>query len=186
MQVQIETSPLEKLTADALAVICFETESAPATNADPEIAAQSGWLAELRASGEFTGKLYEMAILHRPQGIGAKRLVVVGGGKWEKFSTIEARNIGGALVRALKCKGVRSIALTLEGTDMADNVKAAVEGAVLGAWEADKYKSDPKTKEKQVDSFTVAVPRGNASDLTDALRRGDIIAESQNVTRDLV
>jgi leucyl aminopeptidase len=186
MQVQIETSPLEKLTADALAVICFETEDAPTTNADPEIAAQSGWLSDLRTSGEFVGKLYELAILHRPQGIAAKRLVAIGGGKREKFSPVEARNIAGALVRALKCKGVRTIALALEGTDMASNVTAAVEGAVLGAWEADKYKSDPKTKEKQVDSFTIAVPGGNASDLNEALRRGEIIAGSQNLTRDLV
>src|SRR5437763_9047621 len=180
MQVQGETSPLEKLAADAVAVICFESESAAETNADPEIAAQSGWLAELRASGEFTGKLYETAILHRPQGITAKRLVVVGGGKREKFSTVEARNIGGALLRALKCKGVRSIVLALEGTDVASDVTAVVEGAVLGAWEADKYKSDPKIKEKQVEFFTIAVPRSNASDLNEALRRGDIIAESQN------
>jgi leucyl aminopeptidase len=186
MQVQIETSPLEKLTADALAVICFETDDAPATNADPEIAAQSGWLSDLRTSGEFVGKLYELAILHRPQGISAKRLVAIGGGKREKFSPVEARNIAGALVRALKCKGVRALALALEGTDMASNVTAAVEGAVLGAWEADKYKSDPKAKEKQVDSFTIAVPRGNVSDLNEALRRGEIIAGSQNLTRDLV
>ncbi len=113
MQVQIETSPLKKLTADALAVICFETEdaAAPGRNPDPEIAAQSGWLADLRASGEFTGKLYEISILHRPPGLVAKRLVVIGGGKREKFSTVEARNIGGALIRGLKGKGARSIAL---------------------------------------------------------------------------
>src|SRR5690242_3829874 len=141
MQVHIETSPLEKLTPDALAVICFETETAAGTNADPEVATQSGWLAELRSSGEFTGKLYEISILHRPHGIGAKRLVVVGGGKRDKFSSVEARNIGGALVRALKCKGTRSIALALEGADFKSHVTAAVEGAVLGAWEADKYKS---------------------------------------------
>jgi leucyl aminopeptidase len=186
MQVHIETSPLEKLTPDALAVICFETETAAGTNADPEVATQSGWLAELRSSGEFTGKLYEISILHRPHGIGAKRLVVVGGGKRDKFSSVEARNIGGALVRALKCKGTRSIALALEGADFKSHVTAAVEGAVLGAWEADKYKSDPKLREKQVDSFTIAVPRGNARDLNEALQLGSIIAESQNLTRDLV
>ena len=96
MQVQIETSPLEQLSADALAVIVFESESSvapssvgeakgnpPAENA-PAIAEQSGWLTDLRATGEFTGKLYEMAMLHRPAGIGAKRLVVIGGGKPER------------------------------------------------------------------------------------------------------
>src|SRR5205085_7974630 len=76
MRVQIETSSLEKLTGDALAVICFETGDAAAAerNPDPEIAAQSGWLVDLRASGEFTGKPYEISTLHRPQRVAAKRL----------------------------------------------------------------------------------------------------------------
>jgi leucyl aminopeptidase len=199
MQVQIQTSPLDKLAADALAVICFEVkdtkQSENQKNAesipDPEIAEQSGWLADLRASGEFTGKLYETALLYRPHGIQAKRLMVIGGGTREKFSTVEARNIGGALVRALKCKGVRSIALVLSDSGVPDTrlteyVTAAIEGGILGAWEPDKYKSDPKIKEKQIDSFTVAVPSANAQDLNEALRRGEIIAESQNLTRDLV
>jgi leucyl aminopeptidase len=198
MQVQIETSPLENLSADALAIICFEAEDTHAGDAteapavastltpDPEIAAQSGWLAELRASGEFTGKLYETAILHRPEGVSAKRLVVIGGGKRDKFSTVEARRVGGTLVRALKGKGVRSIALLITSEPAVEYVAAAIEGALLGDWEPNKYKTDPKKTEKQVDSFTVAVPAGDASTLTAAAERGRIIAESQNLTRTLV
>lgn len=197
MQAHIETAPLDQLRTDALAVICFETEetksaerqaSAGEGTSDPEIAAQSGWLSDLRASGEFSGKVYEIGILHRPQGIAAKRLVVIGGGPREKFSTVEARRIGGVLVRTLKCKGVRSVALALEPTDtgIGADIRALIEGALLGAWEADKYKSDPKKNEKQIDSFTIAVSGPHESDLRDALQRGEIIAGAQNLTRDLV
>ncbi len=193
MQVQIETAPLETLEADALAVVCFETAEKEAnTNAveavashDSPIAAQSGWLADLRASGEFTGKLYEIAILHRPEGIAARRLVVVGGGKREKFSGVEARRIGGVLVRALKPKGIRNLAFALEPSQ-APFVMATVEGMILGAWEADKYKSDPKKDEKRIDTFTIAVPSGNEKTLREASERGRIVAEAQNLTRDLV
>ena len=183
MQVQIETSPIDTLAADALAVICLEAKDTTQDTGvdagpilDPEIAQQSGWLGELRNSGEFTGKLYETALLHRPQSLRAKRLMVIGGGTREKFSTAEARNIGGVLVRALKCKGVRSIILALpnlRGIDapVAAQVMAATEGAILGAWEPDKYKSDPKVKEKQIDFFTIAVPGGNSGELKEALRR---------------
>jgi len=130
MQLKVETAQIEKASADALAVICFETEErsgaeAPAarsrTNADPDIAAQSGWLADLRLTGEFTGKLYEMAVLHRPEGLAAKRLVVIGGGKRERFSSVEVRRLAGTLVRSLKPKGIRNIALLLDtpnGTNM--------------------------------------------------------------------
>ena len=84
MQVQIEpSSSIEKLTVDALAVVCFEADEkkpgdnsakTSGTSSDPPVTAQAGWLTDMRASGEFTGKLYEFAILHRPQGTSAKRL----------------------------------------------------------------------------------------------------------------
>lgn len=194
MQLHIETGQIEKVGADALAVICFEAEEKGAATgpagtgpaSDPPVAAQSGWLADLRASGEFTGKLYEMALLYRPQGVAAKRLVVVGGGKREKFSSVEVRRIAGTLVRSLKSKGVRSIALLVDTPNGDEYVTPAAEGAVLGNWEADKYKSDPKKNEKQIDAFSIMVPRVAAGALRAALERGRIVAESQNLTRDLV
>ncbi|HEX4228246.1 MAG TPA: leucyl aminopeptidase [Bryobacteraceae bacterium] len=189
MQIQAETKPIEQVSADALAVICFESaeekkpEASPVrAPEDPAIVVQSGWMAELRKSGEFTGKLYEIAILHRPEGLAAKRLVVFGGGKREKFSTAEARRAAGVLARSLKGKGVRTIALALESEDLAS---AAVEGALVGAWEPDKYKTDPKKSDKQIDSFTVAVPNGNADVLAQAVRLGRIVGEAQNLARDL-
>jgi leucyl aminopeptidase len=191
MQVQAETKPLAEVSADALAVICFETgeEKKAETSAvtapvseDPAIVVQAGWMAELRKTGEFTGKLYEFAILHRPDGLDAKRLVVIGGGKREKFSTVEARRAAGVLVRALKGKGARTIALALESADL---VAAAVEGALIGAWEPDKYKTDPKKSEKQIDYFNIAIPGGDADALGECVRVGQIVGEAQNLARDL-
>ena len=184
MQIHIDTSAIEKIRADALAVICFEAPEKGEAQADPEIALQDGWLAEMRATKEFSGKLYEIAILHRPQGLAAKRLVIVGGGKRDKFSTVEARRVAGTLVRTLKAKGIRTIALLLETA--AENMTAMAEGAVLGGWEASKYKSDPKKDDLQIDSFTLAAPGADAAALRGKLERGRIIAESQNLGRDLV
>ena len=179
MQLNLETAPVAQLSSDALAVICFESDPNP-----PAVADQSGWLQEIFTAGEFTGKLYEIAILHRPQGLAAKRLVVIGGGKRAAFSTVEARRVAGALVRGLKGKGVHSLALALEQADSA-TIAAVVEGALLGAWEADKYKSDPKKNDKRIDSFTLCLP-GATADAQNAFERGRIIGEAQNVTRDLV
>src|SRR5271165_981532 len=189
MQLLIQTSPAAQTEADAFAVLAFEKENGNPP-ADSGFAGQNGWLAELRASGEFTGKLYETAVLHRPAGLAAKRLVAIGAGKPGKFSTVELRRIAGTLVRSLKEKGVRSIALLLE-RDMtsADHVLATAEGAVIGGWEPDKYKSDSKkdsAEAKSIDSFNLVVPGGAKTFLADALERGRIIAESQNFARDLV
>ncbi|MBV8070012.1 MAG: leucyl aminopeptidase [Acidobacteriaceae bacterium] len=191
MQIKTVTSA-ENLSVDALALICFEAEEKkegqsqpPASVPDPPLAAQAGWLADLRSSGEFTGKLYETAVLHRPQGLAAKRLVVVGGGKREKFSSVEVRRIAGTLARTLKGKGVRSAALLLDTPNGDEYVTPAAEGAILGAWEPDVYKTDPKKAEKQIESFTVVVPGVEAATLQAAAERGRIIAQAQNFARQL-
>lgn len=169
---------------DAVAVICFEATEGE-TPSDAPIAQQNGWLSDLRAAGEFTGKLYEIAILHRPEGMKGKRLVVIGGGKPVTFSPAESRRIAGALVRALRPKGIKSLALVLSGNQTtAEHISAVAEGAIAGSWEPDKYKSDPKKGEKQITDFTIVAE--NASRFGAALEKGKTIGEAQNLARDLV
>ena len=183
MQIKVETAAVEQLSVDAVAVVCFESDENPPS----PLAGQNGWLQEILSSGEFSGKLYEIAVLHRPQGVAAKRLIVIGGGKRATFSTVEARRVAGSLVRSLKTKGVHSLALWLSEADAA-TISAVAEGAVLGAWEADKYKSDPKKNDKRIDTFALCLGSGAAGtpEAQLALEQGRIIGEAQNLTRDLV
>ena len=67
--------------------------------------------AELIASGEVAGKMLEQTLLHKPQGLNAKRLLLIGGGKARNFSSTELRKIAGAAVRSLKSKGIKSFAI---------------------------------------------------------------------------
>ena len=82
------------------------------------------------ASGEVTGKMFETTLLHRPAGLKAKRLLLVGGGKAKNFSATELRKLAGAAVRTLKGKNVRSFAFAIpeNGVAAADAVRAIVEG----------------------------------------------------------
>jgi leucyl aminopeptidase len=135
-------------------------------------------------SGEVSGKAAELTLLHHPPGAAATRVLLAGAGKPEKFNTAELRKLTGAAVRHLKGKSIRKIALALEGVLATEaNAAAAVEGAVLGEFEPDRYKTngDPKT----VDSFTVVAPAG-AAGIDEGAARGRIVAEAQNYTRGLV
>src|SRR6516225_7353666 len=127
IQINVVTSAAEEVRG-ALGVIVFEG------GPDPTIAEQSGWLADLRSRSEFTGKLYDTVVLHKPQGLAASRLILIGGGKRDTFSAVEARRAAGALVRTLKPKAVRSVALLLENASP-ELAQAVVEGAILGAWD---------------------------------------------------
>jgi len=135
---------------------------------------------ELYDAGEFSGKSLEIAILHRPAGLKAKRLVLAGGGKRAEFNPAELRKLSGAMLRALKSKGVRNIVMALDEPFRSDDfAAAAVEGALLGDPEANRYKTDPKKNEKQVTSFSVL---GGSQAAVD---RGRILADAQNFSRSL-
>jgi leucyl aminopeptidase len=182
METKLLYQPIDQVEADALAVVLFEGASAP-----PALSFASAWLDELRSSGEFVGKCGEIAVMHLPSGLKAKRLVAVGGGKREKFDTAGLRRASGAAVRALKQKGVKRLAWCVvlgDGAgDSAAHVEAAVEGAILGNYEPDRHK--PSTDAKPLESF-VAVAPANGAELERSFDRGRILAESQNFTRDLV
>jgi leucyl aminopeptidase len=142
----------------------------------------------LIASGELSGKPFEMAMLYSPAGVKAKRVLFVGGGKESKFNPNDLRKIAGAAARHLKSKSIRNLTIALpSGSHFhADNaVRAAVIGAVVGDFDPDTYKSD--RKDQRLESLTVVAPSGNDEKLLRAaLDEARIIGESQNFTRELV
>jgi leucyl aminopeptidase len=137
------------------------------------------------ASGEVTGKSFETTLLHRPAGLKAKRLLLIGGGKAKSFTTSDLRRLGGAAVRTLKSKSIRSFAFVVPENSIsaAEGVRAIIEGAVVGNFESDSYKSD--RKDQSIDAVTI-VAEGDLKALDAAMQAGRIVAESQNFTRDLV
>ncbi len=156
---------------------------------------------ELISSGEVTGKAFETTLLHRPAGLKAKRLLLVGGGKARDFSAAQLRKLAGTAVRMLKPKSIRSFALVLPENGIAagfsadDGVRAVVEGAFVGNFDPGFYKSDRKNnnnnndKDEKIDAVTIVVQgnaQGDTKTLESAMQAARIVGESQNFARDLI
>ena len=140
--------------------------------------------ADLIASGEVTGKMLETTLLHKPQGLKAKRLLLIGGGKAKKFSSSELRKLAGAAVRGLKSKDLTSFTFIAPG-GVNDAAKAIVEGAFVGNFDPDYYKSD--RKDQKIEELMIVTPKGaNQRSWSTSMERGRVIGESQNFARDLV
>ena len=164
----------------------------PAPSVESTDAAVREAAKDVMASGEVTGKTFETTLLHRPSGLRAKRLLLLGGGKAETFSSAELRQLAGAAVRTLKSKSIRSFAFALPENGIAapEGVRAIVEGAFVGNFDPGYYKSDrnDKDKDQKIDAVTIVVPKEVQSDtkpLESSLQSARIVAESQNFTRDL-
>jgi leucyl aminopeptidase len=176
MQVQLSRLPATDIDADALVVIEFEGGRRPEFTKP---------LADFYESGEIKGKESEFTLLHGQAGYKARRLLIAGGGKRDKFDAPALRNLAGAAVRFLKPKGISSLAFVLnDGFNAPAYAAAMVEGAILGAWEPDYLKTSRADKDKPIASITIA-GAGEEAALAAAVEKGRIIAEAANLTRDI-
>jgi leucyl aminopeptidase len=141
--------------------------------------------ADVIAGGEVAGKAFEMTLIHRPAKLKAKRLLLIGGGKAKTFSAFDLRRLAGAAVRTLKAKGLHSFAFVAPeaGLKTEVSVKAVVEGAFVGNFDPDYYKSNRKI---QLIEVLTVVARGDQTGLQQVVDEASIVGESQNFTRDLV
>jgi leucyl aminopeptidase len=183
MDIRVLRGNLREAEAAALIVPAWDKEAARDGALDD---ATEGWVEEVYTSGEFGGAPCDLALLHRPSGLRAKRLVLAGAGKPDKFNEQALRKLAGSVVRALKTKGLRDLHLFLANEQATPAyVQAAVEAAVLADYEPDHLKTDEKKSDKRLRSFTVVVESPSA-EIEAAAERGRVVAESQNFARDLV
>ena len=98
MQIQLDSASPLSVETEALVTFAFEKDDpieGPLAELDR---ATSGRLNELAAGHELTGKWLEMVLLHYPGGLKAKRLLVVGAGKPEKFDNARLRRLAACTV----------------------------------------------------------------------------------------
>jgi leucyl aminopeptidase len=145
-------------------------------------------VADVLTSGDVTGKSLDTTLLHGPKGLKAKRLLLVGGGKAQKFSADDIRKIAGTAARFVKGKNLKSLAIAVPdatSVSAANAVRAIVEGAFVGDFDPNYYQSD--RKDQRIDDLAiVAAANADKKALDSALELGRVIGESQNFTRDLV
>ncbi len=203
MKISLATSSPSQLETECLVVTVIDTgDKKPAPGILSSDTAVVAAAADLIASGEVTGKIFETVLLHKPAGLKAKRLLFVGGGKAKNFSAYELRKMAGTAVRFLKSKGMRSFAFvapenwggqadqTAQSTSVAERsgaaeaVRAIVEGAFVGNFDPNTYQSD--RKDQVIDDLTVVAPAKDQKAAERAVEEARILGESQNFTRDLV
>jgi leucyl aminopeptidase len=139
--------------------------------------------AAILGSGEFAAASCETALLHAPGGLKAERILLVGLGK---LTTTEVRKAAGAAVRFAKPRKLRELTIAIpEGLDPVAATRALVEGAYIGDFDPDTYRSD--RKDQSIEQLNVLAPNGGKLAAIEAgLREGVILGEAQNFTRTLV
>lgn len=194
MKTELKFAGLSTIQTEMLAVMAVDRSTSKEKNAKAEPALLTTDAAILRAaaavlqSGEFKAASCEALLLHAPQGTQAKRLLLVGLGKAAKLAMPEVRKAAGTAVRFAKPRGVREAAIALPEADtlpLAACARAVVEGAYVGDFDPDTYRSD--RKDQSMINITVASPvTADKAGTESAFREGEIIGAAQEFTRSMV
>src|ERR1700760_2157443 len=195
MRTDLSFSPLAQIETELLAVTAVDTQTAKVSDAKPQPVlltsdeAVRAAAAAVLSSGEYKAGANETLLLHAPSGLKAKRLLIVGLGKKGKATVHAIRNAAGTAVRYTKPRAIRELAFALPEDisigPLHAMARAAVEGAFVGDFDPDTYRSE--RKDVSVHSFTLAAPASaDQAAVRTAFNEGVIIGESQNFARSLV
>jgi leucyl aminopeptidase len=171
VRVEVADKPLSEVESDLLVVLVFDGDDLP----EP--------LGEAPGSEDVKGGYRKTTLIHPEK---PRRALVVGLGDRGEFEPERARVAGAIAARSAGSMDVTS--MTLAGSD-ADDPKAlasaAVEGAILGSYRFDRYKSkkddEGEGSSKHLEELTVIGDSG----LTDAVEAARIGAEAENFAREL-
>lgn len=190
MKVTVDTRPPSEVAPDLLALPLGtggkKRRLAPGIAAVDRVL--GGQIRAVIASGDFLGKPGESLTLYPTRKPKARRVVLLGVGEESALDADALRKLAGhAVGEAIRCRAAR-LALAAPGCDAATTpggAQAMAEGAVLGGYRFDEYRNadQPVTR-----VGAVSLLRERGGDLRGAregAKRGVILAECQNVARDL-
>jgi len=149
-----------------------------------------GGLAAVLRSGDFQGKTGQTCVIYPDGAIPAKRLLLVGLGPEDDLDSEVLRRAAGTVAGAATSRRTRTLAIAVPRSrrvKAAAAAKAMAEGAVLASYRFDTYRSREAANEKPAaESVALCVERpADVRTARVAAKTGSVIAESQNVARQL-
>ena len=189
MKISVESGDIKAQQVDAIVVNLFEGVTSPGGGTGAVDKALDGAISGVIADGETRGKLGEMTLIHTMRKLPARRVAVVGLGKSADFDADVVRRVTGVSSRYLRGKGVKTIATIAHGAgiggmDARTSGQGIAEGALLGAYRFDKY----KTKDSDHDIDELRIVEFNAdkvADLEAGVAEGTLLAEATILCRDM-
>ena len=149
-----------------------------------------GLLAALSGLGA-TGRAEEVTRLATLGATTAPVVVAVGLGpvpaKGQGYDAEVLRRATGAAVRALAGSGKVAVTLAAVGDDVATQVRAVGEGALLGAYSFSRYRTtDAQERKDPVRDVVLVVPDAKDKAVRAAVTRAEVVARAVHLARDLV
>ena len=159
MNCQIKQGNINKEDTEVLVLGSYEDDKTLPKNFQVLDKALGGQLQELRKSGEFIGKNQQSVLIHTRGIVPAKRILFMGLGKKKEVTLDSIRQAMGSASKKARQTGAQTCSAPIMGTEALNSsaseiAQAMVEGAILGNYRFNYYRSDNGDGTKNIKSFT--------------------------------
>jgi leucyl aminopeptidase len=191
MIIEVVVGKLAKLQCDTLVVCIPELASLPKDSVITEIDhALGGNLSVLIKEQSNCGQYGEVTVVYTFGAIAAKQVVLLGIGKPEKLTSDKMRSLSAIAVRAARKLSTKTLALAISRENEVAKlgmagVQAIAEGAYLGLYEFNHYKSVKQPSQLSIVQI-IAGPNDEPDALEAVVKKSLIIADSVCLARDMV
>lgn len=192
MQIEVVTGALQTVAAQAIVVNLFEGVVVPGGATGAVDQALGGQIQALMAGGDFRGKRNEVVVLYPNGALPARRVILVGLGKREKFTPDVIRQAAGTAAKKARDLGVTHLHTIVHGAGLGGlspelAAEVTVEGTLLGLYRFHELKTQLEEARSDLETLTlVELDAMRVPELEAGARVGRIVAESTLLARDLV
>jgi leucyl aminopeptidase len=185
MRIRVSSKDLSRQKADLAICFAYEGDREPLGVNDRRLRKELA--ARMKAEG-FKGLPGDLVVWNADSRYASERFAVIGLGK-EKEIPGEAIRTGSArAAREAARFSARTLALRLPDAaagSAAAEARASTEGAILGAYQFDRYLNDPARREVKLSSLELAAD-GASQTVKRAVKLGEVGARAVCAARDLV
>jgi len=185
MQIEHKAGRYSGIICDLLAYPIFEDEAVDSPELQALNEETGGVLKAVLSSGELKPETHNVCRIHKPRGLKAERLLLVGAGKQSQFGLSRLRDVAGTAVRNGRLAGCATVAFVPRGEYPPAKVAQVVtEGGFYANYEADVYKTKDK-EGREVEKLILVTSKPSPGKIDDGIKRGTVVGNATNFARTL-
>ncbi|MEI6127924.1 MAG: leucyl aminopeptidase, partial [Pseudomonadota bacterium] len=193
MKIQVQQNTLARVRDEILLTGLFEGNKVLQGSAADIDSSSQGIIKKVLSCGDFTGRLNQVLLLYPPQGLPAKRVLLVGLGKEKECTRDRLRGAAACAGRYVRDMGLKSFSIPLsfshaERRGLSEKARDLAEGILLGLYQFKEFKTKNNgSGEKKITACTLLVQTAQELAAAQAgAHKAAVTAEAVYLARDLV
>ncbi len=189
MKIPVTKGKLVDTSCEAAILGLFEDKelAGPALEIDTK---SNGLIGELIGGHDFEAKPSQISVIYTRGSLPAKRIVLVGLGKYSEFNLEKLRAAYAKAMQHLRTLNIKQAVTSIDlnpPPNAKDKVaQAVVEGALLGLYQYAPFKTVDRENLKDVEELTIVAEENDFPLIEAAVEKAQTIARAVRFTRDLV